>query len=867
MTLRNILLIFAAGVFAIETQAAPTTAPGPESPPVARVAATDSIPLIKSARSGLWSDPRTWDGGKLPAAGDEVLIHAGHRVVYDVVSDQPLRYVHVAGTLSFAPDRDTKLNVGLLVIRLAEDAFVPRDLVDLMSHGKGPDGKVAALEVGTADRPIDADHHAVIRLTYLPGMDKNVCPAIIDSGGRMDFHGAPLNFTWTKLKTQANAGESTITLMDAPTGWRVGDHLVIPTTKKISLFSAHGVIPSVRDDSQTEERFIKSIDGQVLTLDKPLGYDHVVDGDWRGEVADISRNVIVESSDPAGVRGHTMYHHGSTGSISYAEFRHLGKEGELGRYSLHFHLCGDTMRGSSIVGASIWDSANRWITIHGTNYMVVRDCVGYQSIGHGFFLENGTEEYNVFDHNLAIQATKGKKLPDQALAFDNNDGAGFWWANSLNTFTRNDAVECDQYGYRFEAGKAPAFNSTLDVRQPDGTKKPVDIRTLPFIRFEDNEAHSQRRFALNLGGFRLVAGNDAYKTDSDGKRDGLNENNTNIGDVDGVGPDYHHPFVIKNFRVWTTQWVFHSTAPSVLIDGLDVYDSNYGIWRSVVTRHLYHNISMKKMAVADVFYPYGGSPKFGAAADPQKFIKAVDDLPPATIITGAERTILGELLVTGTAEDNGTITRVTINGKSATAVDPNFATWEIKLLGPDADAARLTAQATDDAGNVELTPHVLPVSQLIDESPAPAPVRAVAVIKAAVAAATQPANTDVTGSVTFTQTSAGVAFVADLTGLQPNSKHVSHIHDNPDVSKPDLLSAGKQWRPVKSDDPKAVRRSSTIGVFVADSSGHAHLEGTMPGLTITGAGPSILNHTVIIHANGPGKAGARIAGGVIEVVH
>ena len=55
-------------------------------------------------------------------------------------------------------------------------------------------------------------------------------------------------------------------------------------------------------------------------------------------------------ADPAGVRGHTMYHHGSAGSVRYAEFRHLGKKGVLGRYSLHFHLCGDSMRGSSVVG-------------------------------------------------------------------------------------------------------------------------------------------------------------------------------------------------------------------------------------------------------------------------------------------------------------------------------------------------------------------------------------------------------------------------------------------------------------------------------------------------------------------------------------
>ena len=62
------------------------------------------------------------------------------------------------------------------------------------------------------------------------------------------------------------------------------------------------------------------------------------------------------------------------------------------------------MRGSAVVGASIVDSRNRWITIHGTQYMLVRDCVGYKSVGHGFFLENGTEVFNLLDRNLGVQA-------------------------------------------------------------------------------------------------------------------------------------------------------------------------------------------------------------------------------------------------------------------------------------------------------------------------------------------------------------------------------------------------------------------------------------------------------------------------------
>jgi hypothetical protein len=93
----------------------------------------------------------------------------------------------------------------------------------------------------------------------------------------------------------------------------------------------------------------------------------------------------------------------------------------------------------------------------------------------------------VLDRNLAVQAYHGKRLKGQVLGFDNNDGAGFWWANSLNTFTRNVAVENGQYGFRYEAMEP----LVLPIQQPDGSEKKIDIRTLPFVRFDDNEGHSQ----------------------------------------------------------------------------------------------------------------------------------------------------------------------------------------------------------------------------------------------------------------------------------------------------------------------------------------------------------------------------------------
>jgi Cu/Zn superoxide dismutase len=883
---------------------APATAPSSaartpvaDAPPVARVAPAADALLVRSAHSGNWSSPDTWVGGQVPPPGSEVLVRAGHRVTFDVQTAAPLRYVHVAGTLAFATDRDTRLDVGLLLVRPGEEEVTPADAVNLMAHERRPGVAAPALIVGTVDHPVDPGHHALIRLCPIDGMDPDVCPAIIDAGGRMDLHGSPLAHTWTKLQKGAAAGDATVTVVDDPAGWRVGDRIIVATTQKLSLFrqgGQGGVIPTVRDQpTQTEERTVTALDGRLLTLDKPLGYDHAVehtpDGDWRGEVADLSRNVTVESADLTGERrGHTMYHHGSVGSISYAEFHGLGKTGHLGRYPLHFHLCGDSMRGASVVGASIWDSGNRFITIHGTDFLVVRDCVGYDGIGHGFFLEDGTEQYNVLDHNLAIQAMHGHRLPEQILAFDPNDGAGFWWANCRNVFTGNDAVECDQYGYRFEAGPAGVFDSRLSVRQPDGTKAVADIRTLPFVRFEGNEAHSQRRFALNLGGFRIVAGVDAYlpgRTPGSGQKVGTDPKQTYIGDVGDAATDKGHPFVIRDFKAWTSQWVFHSAAANVEVDGLTAYDCNYGMWRSNVTGALYRNVNMQKMTVAETFYPWGGSATFNDRTGTGGFLKPVDDQPPATIITGVARSLLGELLVTGTTEDDGTVTRVTVNGHDATSLTgptaeaattsdakptgAPFARWQVRLAGTDADTTAITAGGADAAGNVERTPHTVAVATFLPPdgvatAAAAAPVTAVAELSPAASATTQPANARVTGRITFTETATGVSYVADVDGLAPNTRHAFHIHDRPDVSSPDLLSAGKQWRPATAAGA-AARPSTTLGVMEADAAGHAHFTGEIAGLGVTAADrPSVLDHAVIVHANPPPRSGPRVAGGVIR---
>jgi hypothetical protein len=545
---------------------------------------------LRSVKSGAWSDAKTWAPKRVPQAGDRVLISRGTTVDYDVASPNVIRLIQVVGTLRFARDRNTELNVGLLKVQNSDECSESGFACDFRGANlagepsDAPTGGMPELLVGTLDEPIPAEYTARIRLHYLEGMPKDDAPAIACCSARMEFHGAPLKRTWLKLGADARSGEGSVTLSEPMTDWRVGDEVIITGSKRKG-FATYRPKPGVPEPGQTETRRITAIDGATLSLDKPLQFEHGGSGEFRSEAANLTRNVIVESADPDGPRGHTVYHRFSRGGISYARFAHLGKEGVLGRYAIHFHLIGNTMRGSQVLGAAIVDSHNRWVTIHGAQYLVVRDCVGFQSVGHGFFLEDGTEVYNLLDRNLGVQSYQGKRLPKQVLGFDANEGAAFWWANGRNSLVRNVGCESDQYGFRYDMQSTSQADSRLPILQPDGKKQTIDVRTIPIWRFEDNEAHT------NFAGMVVAANGDSQPDDAIRDEQSL----ARIKQVDWTGPDARHPHVIRGFTVWEAHYAFRPQSPSMLIERLRIDRAEYGVYRPAFDNHVYRSVHLSNL--------------------------------------------------------------------------------------------------------------------------------------------------------------------------------------------------------------------------------------------------------------------------------
>ncbi|MEX1010730.1 MAG: superoxide dismutase family protein [Balneolaceae bacterium] len=143
-----------------------------------------------------------------------------------------------------------------------------------------------------------------------------------------------------------------------------------------------------------------------------------------------------------------------------------------------------------------------------------------------------------------------------------------------------------------------------------------------------------------------------------------------------------------------------------------------------------------------------------------------------------------------------------------------------------------------------------------------------------VATITPTAESDVTGSVTFTREQEGIRVIATVSGLEPESLHGFHIHEFGDCSADDGTSAGGHYDPFgmpHSGPDNNQRHMGDLGNLVADENGIATIDFYDSHLELDGDF-TILGRGVIVHAGEDdlesqptGDAGARLGCGVIGV--
>src|SRR5579862_3894409 len=433
-----------------------------------------------AAKATKWSDPATWPNRKVPVAGDKVIIEKDKEVVLDV-TPPPLNGLTINGKLSFANNKDLELTTEWIML-----------------HGE--------LEIGTEKAP----HTRKATITFtdnvkgedisgVGGTTDRVDRGIMLMGGTLNLHGDRTN-SWTKLSSTANAGATSIQVLNAA-GWRAGDEIVLASTDF--------------DPRQAERRNIAAVSGNTITLDKKLDYMHfgkiTFDVDERGEVGLLTRNIKLQASADAEQSfygGHVMAMVGSKMYVDGVELNRMGQNMHLARYPIHWHLVGDGGQGQYIKNSAIHDTYNRCVTVHGTNFLRVENNVTYNTVGHCFFLEDG-EHGNQFVHNLAILTkchpdapcvptnlapfgheggknfdAAGQNAKDILLPSDNT-AATFWITNPDNIYRDNVAAGSDSTGFWF----ALPVNGTGKFETTEIGMKTWPRRT-KVREFKGNTSHS-----------------------------------------------------------------------------------------------------------------------------------------------------------------------------------------------------------------------------------------------------------------------------------------------------------------------------------------------------------------------------------------
>src|SRR5215831_6711648 len=422
-----------------------------------------SQPTVTSVADGLWSNPATWSTGKIPASDARVVISTGRDVVYDVVSDTKLGCVEVRGLLRFQADADTRMKTANLMV---------------MDEGY--------LEVGSASAPIAASVTAEIIIADQK-IDRRLDPAELGAGieslGRIRMHGAMKSPTFVRLAEEPMTGQTTLTLEQSVTGWKAGDHIVIPDTRQLRQRERGSDYKA-----QDEKVEIASIAGNQITLSAPLKYDHK--GARNAEdkleflphIGNLSRNVIIRSENPAGTRRHMIFMSRSDIDLRFVKVRKMGR----------------TRMG-------VLD--NTEFTVHNSHYGLVQDNVVYNTHGAGIVTEDGTESFNIFDHNFAMRSQgSGDFAPRSGYSGAGPDpggeGGGFWFRGPNNYIRNNVAANADVFGFQLAAGSLDSVRIPAAKGADMATDRetvPIDMTDARVLEFVNNEAYGAIQTGLAFG--------------------------------------------------------------------------------------------------------------------------------------------------------------------------------------------------------------------------------------------------------------------------------------------------------------------------------------------------------------------------------
>ena len=528
---------------------------------------------IVAAATGNWSSPATWVGGVLPGVEDDVMIPTGITV-----------------TLNANVECGGILVEGKLAVERANRTLLC-DYVLVQTAG-------AVFEVGTpASRFLQNFTLTLKGLSTEPAPMMGAKVLGAHNGGTLEIHGRD-RIEWTHLGVNAAAGATSLTLIE-PVDWVVGDSILVTSSR------------ANWNEAETLTITAVSTDQRTVSFSTPLAYMHSgstltrtrsTDGKtWtanlRAEVGLLSRNVKIEgdaASETAGFGGHIMVMDGglSPGKafIEGVELFRMGQKSIRGRYPMHWHMLANGGAGQYFRDNVVRHSFNRAITIHGTESTLVENNFCYDHLGHGIFLEDGSERFNVIRKNVVALSKKpapGEQILETDNGFDepqNRSPSSFWITNPNNTITDNVAAGTQGVGFWFAFPQKPLNSSLSDPRFAglEPYKEPLGV-------FSDNKAHS---CAMGLDINDQVSATDTLLKNGDWANNGpfyfdrctwYANNNAIYAGIGGERKNVvyrDHVFVENEINLFLA--TYHLCEESLMIA-----DSGLGLLPSTTTRFVY----------------------------------------------------------------------------------------------------------------------------------------------------------------------------------------------------------------------------------------------------------------------------------------
>ena len=340
--------------------------------------------------------------------------------------------------------------------------------------------------------------------------------------------------SWARLNQSVKKGDTQL-ILDRPVDWQKGDMIVVTATDYLPSHSELHTIEAIIIDGQkstitTSKSVSYAHNGEKYDLSKHnipsrMGSDFMKAVETRAAVALLSRNirVVSEGSKPdesfpsdSYFGGHTIVRQGfKSFQMQGVEFYQLGQGGRMAHSPVNFHMARQTPNDTLVQDCSVWDSMTRWYEIRGTKGVTLKRNVGYLSIGHGYFLAEGTETHNQLVANIGIYARpaveyKGnpRKVPGciakktghfLANAGDYIHPSVFYIMNGYNDFEDNMAVGAGTCGACYWI--VPAMISGLSTEQSwegyAGIQK-ITPGTAPLKEFRGNFCSTAQQSLITI---------------------------------------------------------------------------------------------------------------------------------------------------------------------------------------------------------------------------------------------------------------------------------------------------------------------------------------------------------------------------------